>query len=256
MKSSLILTLVLGFGAAFGQSELVVDRGLPAKNLNNESGAEARSNIRWSWYETGFVGDDISIGNAGESWVIDSVKVWTVPGGKTTGDPDFLGDLYRDVRLYFGSGEEGVSPVVTGRLERGSNQPASPQIAIREARQSSGEYVYYEDFGATVRVWEIEFSGLNLDVAGGSSYVFGAFGLGRPVPGDGEHLYPWFNHASNSSLGAANAQGSDGELRLFKGSGQSAELFVSQGKGWNKNSDINVQVFAHRANTVRPVATR
>jgi len=247
MKLLFICSLVLGCGAAFGESQLVVDRGLPVKNLNDGAGAVARANVRWSWYETGFVGDDVAIGSPGERWVIDRVKVWNVPGGKAIGDPDFLGDLYKDVRLYFG-GSEGLTPVAVGELARGSNQPANAHIAISEARTSDGEYAYYEDFGATVRVWEIEFSDLNLAVAGGASYTFGAFGLGRPEPG-GEGLYPWYNHASNAGLGAAPAQGADDQVRLVKASGQSADVFVSQGKGWNKNSDINVQVFAHRVSS-------
>jgi len=240
----LSIALVLGCGAAFGESQLVVDRGLPMKNLNDGPANVARSNVRWSWYETGLVGDDVAVGSTGERWVIDRVKVWSVPGGKAIGDPNFLGDLYKDVRLYFG-GSEGLTPVAVGELARGSNQPANSHIAIREARNSDGEYAYYEDFGTTVRVWEIEFNDLNIEVAGGASYTFGAFGLGRPEP-DGKNLYPWYNHASNASLGAVPAQGADDQVRLVKASGQSADTFVSDGKGWNKNCDINVQVFAHR----------
>ena len=40
---------------------LVVDRGLPQANLNSTSG-DYRSNIRWSLYESGFLGDDFTVG--------------------------------------------------------------------------------------------------------------------------------------------------------------------------------------------------
>ena len=222
-----------------------IQRSLPAANRNSESGQASRANIRWTWYEEGFVGDDMTVGQPGERWVLERVTVWTVPGGKDAGDPDFLGDLYRDVRLYFGSENDGLSPVSVGGLEPGSNQPSNPLIRIREARDPSG-LVYYDEFGAQLRVWEVEFSGLNLTVEGGRSYLFGAFGLGRPIPGEAQHIYPWFNHASNARLSDVPAPGSDGRLRLFRGSGQTGDVFVSTGNGWDKDCDINVEVVARK----------
>src|SRR5580658_4154392 len=94
------ICFVLGFAPcvfAAGPA-LLVDRGLPQANLNNTAG-DYRSNIRWSLYDSGFLGDDFTVGAAGESWVIDTVRVWTVPG-VTKIDPEHLGDFYQDVRLY------------------------------------------------------------------------------------------------------------------------------------------------------------
>ncbi len=93
---------------------MVVDRGLPQANLNNSAG-DYRSNIRWSLYDSGFLGDDFTLGGAGESWVIDSIRVWTVPGANGH-DPEQLGDYYQDVRLYFGGAEGGLTPLVSGLL--------------------------------------------------------------------------------------------------------------------------------------------
>src|SRR5271166_5323005 len=118
----LVAGFVLGFAPCVFAAEpaLLVDRGLPRANLSKASG-EYRSNVRWSLYDEGFLGDDFAVGAAGERWVIDTVRVWTVPGVLKS-DPEHLGDFYQDVRLYFGGREEGLTPIVTGQLAAGSNQ--------------------------------------------------------------------------------------------------------------------------------------
>lgn len=246
MRLNHLLPLMLCAWAALpGQTQAVVNRALPSANLNNAAGAEARSNVRWSWFDEGFVGDDFRIGEPGERWVVTRMKVWAVPGARGLGDPDYLGDFYSDVRLYLGSMESGASPIATGTLELGTNVTSNAAITISEARSDSG-YVDYDDFGQHVRVWEISFDGLAFPVEGGKTYVFGAYGLGRAIPGQDGATYPWFTHGSNAPLGGAAADGADEGLRLFKASGQYAGPFSSTGNGWNKSSDLNVQVFARR----------
>jgi hypothetical protein len=222
---------------------LVVDRGLAQANLNNSTGY--RSNIRWSLYESGFLGDDFTVGAAGESWVIDTIRVWTVPGVNAT-DPEHLGDYYRDVRLYFGDAKDGVSPIATGLLKAGSSEPSNANIKISDATAARGHF--YEDFGTNMRVWQIDFTQLNLAVEGGTKYRFGAFGLGRTLPeeaGKGK-TYAWFNAATNAELAAGKQDGADGEMLLFTSGGKFKSAFDGKGAGWDKSSDINVQVFAHR----------
>jgi hypothetical protein len=225
--------------------QLVVDRGLPKANLNNQAGIESRSNVRWTLYEEGFVGDDIVIGQPGENWIVDRIRVWTVPGGDDIGDPDYLSDFYEDVRLYFGHERGGISPVATGRFVANSNRTDNPNITITEAAEEPAHL--YDDFGRMVRVWQIDFDNLSLPIKGGETHLFSAYGLGRPLPGEPDRTYPWFNHASNPRLGDARADGADDQLRLFKASGKADGLFLSEGKGWNKSCDINVLVFAHPA---------
>lgn len=221
---------------------LVVDRGLPQSNLNNASG-EYRSNIRWSLYESGFLGDDFKVGAAGENWVIDTIRVWTVPGAGAA-DPEHLGDFYRDVRLYFGGDDGGVTPLVAGLLAPGSNQSSNPHILISDA--TAAGVVPYEDFGSNIRVWQIDFTQLNLNVQGGVKVRFAAWGMGRPRPEKADKTYAWFNAASNAEFAHTRQDGADGQMLLFTSGGKFKNTFDGKGAGWDKSSDINVQVFGHR----------
>jgi hypothetical protein len=240
VKSLLALTLALPL---FAQSELVVDRGLPKVNLNNASGS-VRSNVRWAWHDQGFLGDDFKIGAPGERWVIDAIRTWTVPG---TGArrPDHLGDAYQDVRLYFGSAVKDLMPVIAGGFSDAADATDNPNVVVTEATQN-GE-IAYDDFGTSLRVWQVEFRGLNIPVSGGESYRFGVWGLGREIPGTDGKKYMWYNHASNAALSGARQDGADGSMLIFDGAGRFQESFQGKANGWDKESDINVQVFAHRA---------
>jgi hypothetical protein len=232
---------VLGSAVWAADSVLVVDRGLPQANLNNVSGT-ARSNVRWASDGESFLGDDFSIGAAGERWVIDSIRTWAVPGLKS--DPEHLGDFYQDVRLYFGMSNGSLTPRVTATLQAGSDETGSSNVLISEATKSGA--VPYDDFGAAMRIWQIDFTNLNLVVNGGVKYGFGVWGLGRAIPGNGDKGFEWFNHASNAELSGVKQDGADGLMLTFDGSGKAQGSFSAQGNGWDKNSDINVQVFAHR----------
>ncbi|HTC34548.1 MAG TPA: hypothetical protein VK724_14300 [Bryobacteraceae bacterium] len=247
-----VVGFVLGFApCVFGaEPALLVDRGLPQANLNKASG-EYRSNIRWSSYDSGFLGDDFTVGAAGESWVIDSIRVWTVPGVNKI-DPEHLGDFYQDVRLYFGGPEEGLSPIATGRLAAGSSQSSNASILISNTSAAGGSR--YEDVKAHMQVWQIDFTQLNQSVQGGVKYRFGAFGLGRTVlnkegqPNKAGKTYAWFNAASHAPLSGAKQDGADGQMLLFTSGGKFTSSFSGKDAGWDKTSDINVQVFGHRVN--------
>jgi hypothetical protein len=242
LKTTCSLWFALALPAAAAAPALVVDRGLAQANLNGTSG-DYRSNVRWSSYESGFLGDDFVVGTAGETWAIDTIRVWTVPGVKAT-DPEHLGDFYHDVRLYFGGPEDGLTPIVTGMLERGSNQTSSAKIAISDATASGA--VPYDDFGTNMRIWQIDFTQLDQQVQGGLKYRFAAWGLGRQIPNAKGKTYAWFNSASNAPLAVAKQEGADGEMLLFTSGGKFQSTFDGKGAGWDKSSDINVQVFGHR----------
>jgi hypothetical protein len=234
--------LALASGAWAADSMLVVDRGLPSGNLNNVSGA-ARSNVRWASGDSGFLGDQFRLGARGEKWVIDSIRTWAVPGLEEV-DPDHLSDFYQDVRLYFGAAGSDLTPVVSTLLSPGNDEPSNAQVRITEATRAGAPL--YDNFGKFLRVWQVDFSGLNLTVDGGVNYAFGVWGMGREIPASNGKGYMWFNHASNAPLSAARQDGADGVMLLFDGSGKAAGEFSGQGNGWDKSSDINVQVFAHR----------
>ncbi|MEO7143173.1 MAG: hypothetical protein ABI165_06670 [Bryobacteraceae bacterium] len=244
--STLLFTLAAW--AAGAPPALVVDRGLPQANLNNDAGA-IRSNVRWSWYDHGFVGDDFTIGAPGESWVIDGIRTWAVPGNPLA-DPQHLGDFYQDVRLYFGGSQDGLTPVASGLLDAGEDQTSNPNVQISQTGATP-----YDNFGANLKVWQIDFQHLNLAVAGGAKHRFGAWGMGRAIPGRDGKTYPWFNHASNASLSEAAEDGADGTLLMFDAAGRYEGSFNADGAGWDKPADINVQVFAHRAEPTAPKAS-
>ena len=236
--SLLAVSLVLPAVAA--DSQLVVDRGLPQSNLNDASGS-ARSNVRWAIPNDGFLGDDFTIGAPGEKWVIDAIRTWTVPGIKGK-DPLHLGDFYEDVRLYFGAPTGDLTPLATARLSEGSDSTTGASVKIAEAAAA-----LYDDFGRSLRIWQVDFNRLNLAVDGGVKYRFGVWGMGRAVPNSDGKNYMWFNHASNAGLSGARQDGADGVILQFDAVGRSAGELQAEGHGWDKPADINVQVFAHRA---------
>jgi hypothetical protein len=221
-------------------SVLVVDRGLPQTNLNNASGP-ARSNVRWGWNDHGFLGDDFTIGSAGERWVIDSIRTWAVPGSLDR-DAEHLGDFYQDVRLHFGASD--LTPVSTVQLSPGSDETGNGNVRISEATQAGA--LFYDDFGTSLRIWQIDFSNLNLAVEGGVKHRFGVWGMGRAIPEADGKTYAWSNHASNAPLSGTQQDGADGLMLLFDAAGRSEGTFRAEGHGWDKAADINVQVFAHR----------
>jgi hypothetical protein len=234
--------LALASSAWAADSMLVVDRGLPSDNLNNVSGA-ARSNVRWASGDSGFLGDHFRLGARGEKWVIDSIRTWAVPGLEEV-DPDHLGDFYQDVRLYFGAAGGDLTPIASALLSPGNDESGHPNVRITEATGTGTPL--YDNFGKFLRVWQIDFTGLNLSIEGGVNYNFGVWGMGREIPGSDGKGYMWFNHASNAALSSARHDGADGVMLLFDGSGKATGEFTGQGNGWDKSSDVNVQVFGHR----------
>jgi hypothetical protein len=234
--------LVMASAAWAADPVLVVDRGLPASNLNNVSGT-SRSNVRWGSDDEAFVGDNFTVGSAGEKWVIDGIRTWAVPG-QGRQDPDHLGDFFQDVRLYLGAKGSDVTPVASALLSAGSDETSNPDVQVSEATRSGAQL--YDDFGAALRVWQVDFKGLAVPVAGGTSYSFGVWGQGRAVPGKNDKAFEWFNHAANAPLSGVRQDGSDGLLLLFDGAGKGQGTFNGLGHGWDKGSDINIQVFAHR----------
>ena len=237
-------SLVFALPLCAADAVLVVDRGLPQANLNNASGT-ARSNVRWGLHDDGFLGDDFTVGAPGERWVIDSVRVWSVPG-TSAAKPAHLGEFYQDVRLYIGGASNDLTPVSTAQLSADSDEISNPNVHITEATQAGA--LMYDDFGTPLRIWQVEFTNLNLNVQGGARQRFGVWGNGRAVPGSDGKTYMWYNHASNAALSGTRQDGADGEMLLFDGAGRSEDSFKAEGNGWDKSADINIQVFAHRVN--------
>src|SRR6266571_2864003 len=200
--SSVLLALALPAMAA--DSILAVDRGLPQNNLNNASGT-VRSNVRWGWHDHGFLGDDFTIGAPGEHWVIDAIRTWTVPG-HSEAMAARLSDFYQDVRLYLGSSD--LTPVATALLVDGTDEIDNQNVRISEATRNGA--LLYDDFGTSLRIWQIDFTNLNIPVRGGSKTRFGVWGMGRAIPGQDGKTYMWYNHGSNAALSGNRQDGADG----------------------------------------------
>ena len=87
-----------------------------------ERSGEYRSNIRWSLYDSGFLGDDFTIGARGESWVIDAIRVWTVPGVKPVIQSIWVTSIET-------SGCTSARTTVSRRLSVGCSSPAATNRA-------------------------------------------------------------------------------------------------------------------------------
>jgi hypothetical protein len=247
LHASVAMLMLLALPAIAADSDLAVDRGLPQVNLNNVS-VDSRANVRWTGLENGFVGDDFTIGAPGETWVIDAIRTWAVPQIPVT-STKHLGDLFQDVRLYFGSAAKtSLTPIASTMLREGSDESEDARITIMDATKD-GSVVPYDDFGTNLRIWQVAFH-LNMAVQGGVKYAFGVWGMGRAVPDKEDKIQPWFNLASNAPLSATRQDGADGTLLLFDGGGRFGGTFNSSGANWDKSSDINVQVLAHRVKSV------
>jgi hypothetical protein len=59
--------------------------------------------------------------------------------------------------------------------------------------------------------------------------------------------YVWSNAASNAPLAVANQDGADGQMLIFTSGGRFESTFDGKDAGWDKSSDVDVQVFGHRA---------
>jgi len=237
--------------AVAADSVLAVDRGLPQSNLNNASGS-ARSNVRWAGDNQGFVGDDFTIGAPGERWVIDSIRTWAVPGYSST-TAARLSDFFQDVRLYLGTSAD-VTPVATALLTEGTDEISNPNIRIADATNNGA--LLYDDFGTSLRIWQIDFSNLNIAVRGGAKTRFGVWGMGRPIEGQDGKSHMWFTHSSNAALSGNRQDGADGVMLVFDGAGRADGTLRAEDKDWDKPADLNIQVFAHRIGAPAPTPAK
>jgi hypothetical protein len=227
--ASLLLGVVAPASAA-----LLFDRGLPGTNLNAPAGAD-RSNVTWQSSNTGgnFVGDDFSIGVAGESYVIDSLTVWGAQFDPLSAD---IGSI----TLWLGQQGTQLNAVSTGTVT--GNDNSNPNITHSFVTYADGVTDTYFATNANdpFPVAQTVFSGLNFTVDGGVLYDFGIAATGN---------FGWFGHASNAALGGVTADGADGFVRIFNNTG-SLVASVQSGPGtgapneliWDKSSDMNVQI--------------
>ena len=237
MKAYSALSVVLLFSATatLNADVMVFDRGLPTANLNDAAGAN-RSNVSWafpaSWSGYNWaIGDDFNLGMAGNVSITD-LRVWIVG---TDSQP--LSSMWSDLTLYGGGTTDGSVDVLSTVSTSGSDS----HVVISPTTYAGGVN-YQGSSGSFIDIWQVDFL-LNWNVDGSTTHTF--FVGGTPV---GTNTDSPFLHASNAGLSGSTQQGAD---NLYLGIGWTtmptdASLYQmdSNGNGWDKSSDINVQIFA------------
>jgi len=243
---------VLFSGAA--SAALLVDRGLPDANLNNAAGGD-RSNVAWEWDSDGhFVGDTFTLPTlSGVNWRIDSIRTWVISGsadndGALDNDSGTLGDLFSSLSLYLGEPETPLNSVMSGNFTAGTNSTDNANINISRVQYPGGgtERDYQGSSGNYLQIYQIDWSNLDIVLAAGSEVAFGVDGLSDNLD------QFWFNHASNLARSGTPQDSADDLMHVWLNDTSYVGSFDSDrtstagtafNGGWDKSSDINVQVF-------------
>ncbi|MBZ5586436.1 MAG: hypothetical protein LAQ30_30470, partial [Acidobacteriia bacterium] len=211
------LAAVAGFCIATPAQMILVERGLPPSGVVPPREVALRASRT---DEPGrFVGDDFSVGAAGEVWVIDTLRTWVLAD-------DAPGLLFQNLTLFGGLAgqpltKEQAECVCHGVVAiKTAGASGSPDVSFsQEGRQPAPEYQVQR---RTFRLWQIEFRNVRWSVPGG---VGVQFALNAETP------RVWFSYSS--PVEAAH------RLRVFDAAGQLRSFLDSGGNG------INLQVWGH-----------
>jgi hypothetical protein len=211
--------IAIGCAAAMSASaDILVDRGLPTANLNNAAGSD-RANVAWAFsqYTSSdyYVVGDTFANTTSQGWAISDIRVWTV--GQTD------------------------TAVLRGGYEGSDIGIASSTYTVTGATYVDGS-TYQGTSGSSIAMHQINFA-VNILLAPGQVYDFFLDGSGS---GDG--TYVPFVHASNAALSGSPQDGADNTMLYAEVVNGSIALgnvgtWSSLGNGWDKASDVNVQVF-------------
>lgn len=242
--------LLFSVATTFAAS-VTFDRGLPTDNLNNAAGSD-RSNVAWSNGNDYVSGDDFTVGESGEKWKITAIRTWSVA------HDGYLGDEFTDIHLYGGSGNDGLTEIANGTLSEGTNDDGNPNITHTAVVYDNTEE-YQTGSGSYRAIWQHDFTNLNWVVDGGQKYYFAVDGNLRVADS-----YYWFNHASKAGLSGSTQDGSDDHWLVWEKSALNVAPIECDSNGpisgicdggWDKSSDINIQIFATKLDTTAPVIT-
>lgn len=239
----LIRYSILAMAAALmaSASAQVVDRGLPNTNLNNAAIAD-RSNVAWAYDygNTGIEGDTFTMPTLppGQNWIINAVRTWVTVGGQPTSGQFGPGDEFNDLSLYMGASASNLSEVSSGNFT-GSSTTDNANITVSQVHYASvPEPDYQTSSGSYIPIYQIDWTNLGIVASSGQTFAFAPIGTAKSTS------YAWFNHASNAAKGGVPADSSDGLIQEFDFTGHYIDTYDTNGLGWDKSSDINVQVFA------------
>jgi hypothetical protein len=196
-------------------ASMVIDRGLPTDNLNNTAGSD-RANVAWAFRDYTpedywLVGDTFANTSA-QSWAINSIRLWTT---SPTATPSLWGGI-NGLTI----GVVSASGVISSATYADLSSYQTPLDTYRDLKQ-------------------IDFA-VNILLAPGQTYNFFFDGTGN-----NQFVVP-FVHASNAARSGSPQQGADDSMlaaNVVGGSLISVETWTSLGNGWDKASDVNVQVF-------------
>jgi hypothetical protein len=216
LRLAICMTVVTGCMSV--NAALLLDRGLPTANLNNAAGAD-RANVAWAFTQYTspdywVVGDTFK-NTSSEAWAIDSIRLWTV--GQTD------------------------TAILRGGVEGGSMGIISSSYSIADVTYAGG-VMYQGSSGSSIGMHQVDFA-VNITLAPGQMFSFFLDGSGS---GDGTFVP--FAHASNAALSGSAQDGAD-DLMLYAEvlngilDSSSVGSWTSLGDGWDKASDLNVQVF-------------
>jgi hypothetical protein len=209
--------LVLASAQPVSASTILVDRGLPTANLNNVAGA-SRSNVAWAFAPdtagTWLVGDTFT-NTSSANYFIDTIRLWTV--GATT------------------------SASLLGGLDSAATFATISSTYTATAVQYAGALDYQGSSGSYIAMTQLDFD-VGITLGAGETYNFFLAGSGPSSP-----VVP-FAHASNAALSGSPQDGADNSMLyglVTGGSIAAADVgtWTSLGSGWDKASDVNVQVF-------------
>jgi hypothetical protein len=261
MRILTILTMAACLGAVLHADNMVFDRGLPVINLNTAD--SSRSNVAWgdnptpsSGFNWGY-GDDFKFGVSGQSYQITDLRVWIV--GNAVGDP--LSTALSSLTLAGGlpgtttsSSAACSSSTLTGgpcldgsgiATKSTGSTSGDPNVKITAVTYADGSN-YLNNSGGQNQLYQVDFLNLNWMVQGDTSYAFFVLGV-NGTPGNGT-VSPYLS-ASNAAQSGSPQDGADGLIWEFaqdssNSSNNAMDQWNSLGNGWDKPSDINVQIFA------------
>jgi PEP-CTERM motif len=222
MKKQIVCFMVAGLllaGIGQASAALLVDRGLPTANLNNAAGVN-RSNVAWAFTaytspDYWMVGDTFT-NTSSDAWAISSIRLWTV--GQT------------DTTVLRGGLAGGTIGIISDATY------ADPSSSL-----------YQGSSGSMIAMHQIDFA-VNITLGVGQTYDFFLDGSGSASAGQDTSVP--FVHASNAALSGSSQDGAD-NLMLYANvlGGIVDPLSIGPwsssdpGMGWDKPSDVNVQVY-------------
>jgi len=237
------VVLAMAFMAVSSQAlhatSLVVDRGLPDSNLNNAAGGD-RSNVAWGFNGDFLSGDDFNLPSTGDpgnpSWQIDTLRVWVVAGAIG----DTFSDSFEELALFLGPDGSALPNVKSANMT--GNSSDNPDVAVSAVQYPGTSLDYQGSGGDFLNIWQIDFNNVGTFAPGELLFSVGGADSSGLVT-------PLFMHASNAALSGTTQDGADNFYRWFDATNFDTSIAAggtidSNGNGWDKSSDINVQVFA------------